>query len=49
MEKYKCLVIEDEPLAAEILEDYISQISFLELKGVSGNAQMRLIYCRQIM
>ena len=38
MEKYKCLVIEDEPLAAEILEDYIRQISFLELKGVSGNA-----------
>ena len=38
MEKYKCLVIEDEPLAAEILEDYIRQISFLELKGVSANA-----------
>lgn len=30
MEKFKCLIIEDEPLAAEVLQDYISQIPFLE-------------------
>lgn len=32
MEKINCLVVEDEPLAAEILVDYISQVPFLELK-----------------
>lgn len=29
MEKFNCLIVEDEPLAAEILQDYISQIPFL--------------------
>ncbi len=38
MEKYNCLIVEDEPLAAEILEDYILQIAFLELKGICRNA-----------
>jgi response regulator of citrate/malate metabolism len=33
MEKFKCLIVEDEPLAAEVLEDYIGQVPFLELKG----------------
>ncbi len=30
MEKFNCLIVEDEPLAAEILQDYISQIPFLK-------------------
>lgn len=34
MEKFKCLIIEDEPLAAEVLQDYISQIPFLECSHV---------------
>ena len=38
MEKYRCLVVEDEPLAAEILQDYIRQISFLELEAIASNA-----------
>ena len=38
MEKYNCIIVEDEPLAAEILQDYIQQISFLQLKGVCRNA-----------
>lgn len=33
MEKFNCLIIEDEPLAAEVLQDYISQIPFLEYAG----------------
>ncbi len=33
MEKFNCLIIEDEPLAAEVLQDYISQIPFLECAG----------------
>jgi len=38
MEKFNCIIVEDEPLAAEILEDYIRQIVFLELKGICRNA-----------
>lgn len=32
-EKLSCYIIDDEPLAQEILEAYIAKISFLELKG----------------
>jgi DNA-binding LytR/AlgR family response regulator len=38
MRKYKCIIVEDEPLAAEVLEDYISQLPFLELKGICIDA-----------
>jgi DNA-binding LytR/AlgR family response regulator len=38
MLKYRCLVVEDEPLAAEILVDYISQVPFLELRRVCSDA-----------
>ena len=38
MQTYSCIVIEDEPLAAEVLEDYIKQIPFLELKQVCPDA-----------
>jgi DNA-binding LytR/AlgR family response regulator len=38
MQKIACLIIEDEPLAAEVLEDYISQVPFLELLGTCGDA-----------
>lgn len=33
-----CLIVEDEPLAADILQDYIKQIPFLQLKGVCTDA-----------
>ncbi|GAA4310412.1 LytTR family DNA-binding domain-containing protein [Nibribacter koreensis] len=33
-EKLTCYIIDDEPLAQEILEEYIAKVSFLELKGV---------------
>ena len=32
-EKLTCFIIDDEPLAQEILEAYITKVSFLELKG----------------
>jgi DNA-binding LytR/AlgR family response regulator len=32
-EKLTCYIIDDEHLAQEILEEYISKVSFLELKG----------------
>lgn len=38
MEKFNCLIVEDEPLAAEVLQDYISQIPFLECKAVCRDA-----------
>lgn len=38
MKQYKCLVIEDEPLAAEVLQDYIRQVPFLELRAVCSDA-----------
>jgi len=37
-EKFNSLIIEDEPLAAEILEDYVKQVPFLQLKGVCSDA-----------
>jgi DNA-binding LytR/AlgR family response regulator len=38
MEKFNCLIIEDEPLAAEVLGDYVSQVPFLHLKGICADA-----------
>lgn len=45
MQRYHCLIIEDEPLAAEVLQDYIRQVPFLELKGVASDA----IYAMELM
>ncbi len=36
--KLTCLIIEDEPIAAEVLQDYIGEVSFLELKGICKDA-----------
>lgn len=38
MLKYSCLIVEDEPLSAEILTDYIRQVPFLELRSVCADA-----------
>jgi response regulator of citrate/malate metabolism len=38
MEKYNCIIVEDEPLAAEILKDYIQQVPFLNLIGICEDA-----------
>lgn len=38
MQQYNCLVVEDEPLAAEVLQDYIQQVPFLEFKGICHDA-----------
>jgi response regulator of citrate/malate metabolism len=37
MQKYNCIIVEDEPIAAEVLEDYIRQVPFLELKAAERN------------
>lgn len=38
MAKLSCIIVEDEPLAAEILQDYIQQLPFIELKAVCTDA-----------
>lgn len=40
-----CLIVEDEPLAAEILQDYVKQVPFLHLKAVCTDA----IYALEIL
>ncbi|MET7001490.1 LytR/AlgR family response regulator transcription factor [Chitinophaga defluvii] len=40
MSKIKCIIIEDEPLAAKVLSDYISEVPFLELQKVFKDAML---------
>jgi DNA-binding LytR/AlgR family response regulator len=47
MSKIKCIIVEDEPLAAKILSDYISQVPFLELSGIFKDAILATEYLRE--
>ena len=38
MKKIRCLVIDDEPLAAQVLSSYVQKLEYLELAGVCHNA-----------
>lgn len=38
MYKIRCIIVEDEPLAAKILSGYIAQVPFLELQGTFKDA-----------
>jgi len=38
MQTYNCIIVEDEPIAAEVLEDYIRQVPFLKLKKICTDA-----------
>lgn len=46
MSKINCIVIEDEPLAAKVLTDYISQVPFLELQAAFKDALLATDYLR---
>jgi two-component system LytT family response regulator len=46
MSKIKCIVIEDEPLAVKILQDYISETPFLDLQGSFKDAILATEYLR---
>ena len=45
MKQYNCLIVEDELIVAEILDDYIQQVPFLELKAICADA----IYAMEIL
>lgn len=46
MSNIKCIIVEDEPLAAKILSEYISQVPFLELQGIFKDAILATDYLR---
>ena len=46
MSKIKCIIVEDEPLAAKVLSDYVSQVPFLELNGTFKDAILATEYLR---
>ena len=45
MQQYKCIIVEDEPLAAEVVKDYVLQIPFLQLRGICTDA----LYAMEIL
>src|SRR5690349_20932995 len=47
MSKLKCIIVEDEPLARQILEGYISRIPFLELEGKFEDAIVAMDHLRE--
>ncbi len=46
MSNVTCIIVEDEPLAAKVLSDYISQVPFLKLAGTFKDAIVATEYLR---
>jgi len=46
MNKIKCMIVDDEPLAVELLTDYIARCGFLELSAAFGNPLEALEFVR---
>jgi DNA-binding LytR/AlgR family response regulator len=46
MSNVTCIIVEDEPLAAKVLSDYISQVPFLTLEGTFKDAILAIEYLR---
>jgi DNA-binding LytR/AlgR family response regulator len=46
MANINCIIVEDEPLAAKVLSDYISQVPFLKLQGVFKDAILATEFLR---
>lgn len=44
MPEIRCIIVEDEPLAAKVLADYITQVPFLKLKGTFKDAILATEY-----
>lgn len=43
-----CLIIDDEPLAQELLSDHVERIPYLQLLGKAQNSQQALLLCKQL-
>jgi len=46
MSKMNCIIVEDEPLAAKVLTDYINEVPFLQLQGTFRDAILATEYLR---
>lgn len=46
MSDITCIIVEDEPLAAKILSEYIGRVPFLELKGIFKDAILATDFLR---
>src|SRR5580765_7942056 len=46
MSKIKCIIVEDEPLAVQVLSGYISQVPFLELQSTFKDAILATDYLK---
>jgi two-component system, LytTR family, response regulator len=46
MSKINCIIVEDEPLAAKVLTDYIEEVPFLQLQGTFRDAILATEYLR---
>ena len=44
MDKYSCIIIEDEPLALEKTKDFVNKVPFLNLSATFDNALTGLTY-----
>ena len=44
MDKYSCIIIEDEPLALEKTKDFVTKVPFLNLSATFDNALTGLTY-----
>ena len=47
MDRYKCIIIEDEPLALERTKDFVNKIPFLNLSATFDNALTGLAFLKQ--
>lgn len=45
--KFKCFVLDDEPLASQLIEDYVGRLPDLELVGVSNSPSQALSILQQ--
>src|SRR3989337_2231989 len=46
MSNITCIIVEDEPLAAKVLTEYVAQVPFLELKGTFKDAILATDFLR---